>query len=66
MAGHTVHRKHDEIGYDVFGIRLDDDHYIITKNGDFFLNCCGSERDAQAIADALNADAKKSMEDVKT
>lgn len=33
--------------------------YIITRNGDFFLSCCGSRSDAEHIVKLLREDAER-------
>ena len=45
--------------YDVFSYRQEQDGYIITKNGDFFLLCTGGEAEAKRIAEILNKDEKR-------
>ena len=49
-------------------IRLPDGEYIITKNGDHFLTCNGSESDAKHIVHILNSDVERMKEskNVKT
>lgn len=45
---------------DVFGVMKEENgKHIITKNGEFFLNCSGGEAEALKIADLLNNDSKK-------
>lgn len=36
--------------------------YIITRNGEFFLSCCGSESETQNIVALLREDSERNME----
>lgn len=36
-----------------------DGNYIITKNGDFFLTCTGSEEDAKNLVKIIQEDANR-------
>ena len=36
--------------------------YIITRNGDFFLSCCGTESETKNIVGLLKADSERNME----
>ena len=39
--------------------------YIITRNGDFFLSCCGSEAGTKNIVELLRKDAERESENQK-
>lgn len=36
--------------------------YIITRNGEFFLSCCGTEAETQSIVQLLRKDAANDIE----
>lgn len=36
--------------------------FIITRNGEFFLSCCGTEAETQSIVQLLRKDAASSMD----
>lgn len=36
--------------------------YIITRNGDFFLSCCGTETETKNIVELLRRDSERNIE----
>lgn len=47
------------INYDFFGYYQNGENYIITKNGEYFLTCTGSEAEARNIVETLRKDVQK-------
>ena len=47
---------------DAFDYYYDGEFYIITRNGDFFLTCAGTERETKNIVGLLKEDSERNME----
>lgn len=47
---------------DTFDYYSDEPGYVITRNGEFFLCCCGSEEDTKHIVRLLQEDSNRNME----
>ena len=48
----------EQKNYDVFGYIRSTEGWFVTKNGDYFLTCSGTEKEARAIVDLLTKDSK--------